>query len=322
MAIPNSSYPEIVSATIDKYSPELADNVENNNALLSRLRKRGNTKAVGGGVKILENLQYAENSTAMWFSGLELLNVGGSDVLTSASFDWKEFNVNVVMSTLEMAQNSGTAESVHRLVTAKVNNAELTARNSIAAALFYSNTESSGKAIGGLQHLVADLPTSGTVGGINRLNDAWWRNQYYDFSTEVVTASATTIQNAMNTIWINTVRGSDQIDLWVGGPTYFNYYLSSLQANQRFMDEKQASLGFAALKFMGGAADVILDGNCSATRFYGLNSKYIHYRPHSDWNFKSMDDKMAVNQAGVVMPLMWKGNMTISNPSLQGVVCA
>lgn len=165
MALPSSTYTELVTTTLDNYRSELADNITENNALLDRIKRKGNAQPVGGGVTILENLMYATNSTAKWFSGLETLTVTQSDTMTSASFTWKEYNVNVIVSGLEQAQNSGTKESVFNLVKSRIRNAEITAQNDIAAALFYSNTENSGKSIGGLQHLVADLPTSGTVGG-------------------------------------------------------------------------------------------------------------------------------------------------------------
>ena len=203
-----------------------------------------------------------------WYSGLEALNVSSSDVLTSASFAWKQANANVVISGLEQLQNA-SKEKMHDLLKARIKNAERTMRNNIATALFYSNTESSGKAIGGLQHLVADLPTSGTVGGIDASANSWWRNQFYDFSTESVTASASTITTAMNTIFINTTRNGETVDYFVAGSTYFEYYLASLQANQRFTGdmntgEGDAGAGFKSLKFWGGAADVFFDANCSA----------------------------------------------------------
>lgn len=61
MAIPNSSYTEIITTTLDNYRDTLADNVLTHNALLMRLNKKGNVDPVSGGVKILENLMYAEN---------------------------------------------------------------------------------------------------------------------------------------------------------------------------------------------------------------------------------------------------------------------
>ncbi len=321
MPVPNTSYTEIITTTIDNYSDTIADNVETHNSLLARVRKRGGSKPVSGGVTILENLEYAENSTFKWYSGLETLSVSASDVLTSASFAWKQANANVVVSGLEQLQNA-SEQQMHDLLKSRIKNAERTMRNNIGAALFYSNTESSGKAIGGLQHLVADLPTSGTVGGIDASAQTFWRNQFYDFSTLSITASASTITAAMNNQFINTTRNGETADYFVAGPTYFEYYLASLQANQRFESDESASAGFKSLKFWGGAADVFFDANCSATRMYCLNTDYIKYRPASTRNFVTLPDKVSVNQDAIVVPMVWAGNMCVSNRSLQGLILA
>ncbi len=319
MAIPNTSYTEIISTTLDNYRSKLSDNVLNHNALLAKLKANGNTDTAGGGAKLLENLMYDENGTFKWYSGYETLDVSGSDVLTSASFDWKQANCNVTMSGLEDLQNDGS-QAVHNLVKARITVAEKTMQNQIGASLFYANTEHSGKAIGGLQHLVADLPTSGTVGGIDRSTNAWYRNQFYDFSTESVTASASTIQHAMNRTYLRCTRGKDTPDLIVAGETYFTYYEESLQAQQRFMSETEAAGGFKGYKYKG--AVVVYDENCAATRMYLLNTDYIHFRPHARRNFVTLDRKSSVNQDATVVPLYWAGNMTISNASLQGVIVA
>lgn len=63
MAIPNSSYTEIITTSLDNYRDKLADNVLGHNMLLARLKRKGNTDPVSGGAKILENLMYAENGT-------------------------------------------------------------------------------------------------------------------------------------------------------------------------------------------------------------------------------------------------------------------
>jgi len=319
MAIPNTSYTEIISTTLDNYRSKLSDNVLNHNALLAKLKANGNTDTAGGGAKLLENLMYDENGTFKWYSGYETLDVSGSDVMTSASFDWKQANCNVTMSGLEDLQNDGS-QAVHNLVKARITVAEKTMQNQIGASLFYANTEHSGKAIGGLQHLVADLPTSGTVGGIDRSTNAWYRNQFYDFSTESVTASASTIGHAMNRTYLRCTRGKDVPDLIVAGETYFTYYEESLQQQQRFMSETEAAGGFKGYKYKG--AVVVYDENCAATRMYLLNTDYIHFRPHARRNFVTLDRKSSVNQDATVVPLYWAGNMTISNASLQGVIVA
>lgn len=243
-----------------------------------------------------------------------------SDVLTTANFDWKQANCNVTMSGLEEVQNSG-AEAMHNLIKARIEVAEATLQNNISAALFYSNTEQGGKAIGGLQHLIADLPTSGTVGGIDRSSNSWWRNQYYDFSDNSVTASSTTIQHAMNVIYLRSERGTEHVDLIVAGENYFTYFEESLQAQQRFMDANEKAVGgFRGYKYKG--ATVFYDPNCNTNRMYLLNSKYLHFRPAKSRNFVVLKDKVAVNQDASVTPLYWMGNLTISNAARHGVIVA
>lgn len=319
MAIPNSNFTEMLSVTLNAYGDELVDNVLNHNILLARLNRKGNVRPVSGGVKILENLMYAENGTVLWYSGYDTLSVQASDVLTSAEYDWKQLNTNVTMSGLEELQNSGK-EAVHNLMKARITVAEKTLQNTMGAALFYSNTENGGKAIGGLQHLVADLPTSGTVGGIDTAAQTWWANQYYDFSANSVTASATTIMHAVNTAYLACVRGTDAPDLAVAGSTYFNYFEEALQPQQRFTSASEAEAGFRSYKYKG--MDVVYDSNCAATRMYLLNTDYLALRPGKGRNFVQLDRKMAVNQDAVVVPLYWAGNLTAANRSLQAVIVA
>ncbi len=61
MASPNLS--ELVTTTLRKRSKKLADNVTNHNALLRRLRERGNTEITDGGRTIVQELEYSENTT-------------------------------------------------------------------------------------------------------------------------------------------------------------------------------------------------------------------------------------------------------------------
>lgn len=224
------------------------------------------------------------------------------------------------MSGLEEIQNSGK-EAMHNLIKSRIKVAEITMQNNISAALFYSNTEAGGKAIGGLQHLVADLPTSGTVGGIDASAQTWWRNQYYDFSDQSVTASATTITHAMNLMYLRTERGTEHTDLIVAGETYFTFYEERLQAQQRFMDVSAKAVGgFKGYKYKD--ASVYYDPNCSSTRMYMLQTKYLHFRPAKSRNFVVLKDKVAVNQDATVTPLYWMGNLTCSNRYRQAVIVA
>ena len=114
--------------------------------------------------------------------------------------------------------------------------------------------------------------------------------------------------------------GTDKPDLIVAGSTYFTYYEESLQPQQRFTTAGTAEGGFDSYKYK--SADVVYDANCAATRMYVLNSDYLYFRPAENRNFVQLDRKTAVNQDATVIPLYWMGNLTMSNASLQGVICA
>jgi len=314
---------EIVTTTLRYRSGKLRDNMSKNIALLSRLQDKENIAPVSGGRSIVEELEYAENSTFMYYSGDETLNVASSDVFTSAEYEWKQAAVAVKINGLELLKNSGR-EKVIDLLESRIKNAEKTMLNNLSTGVYSDGTGTGGKQIGGLQLLVSDAGT-GTVGGINSSTYTFWQNAVYDFSANGVAASALTIQDAMNSLYLSISRNRDVPDLIVADNTYFGYYWKSLQAIQRVTDEKMASAGFQTLKFMG--ADVVYDGGFSGTapsaHMYFLNTNYIKFRPHRDRNMVPMGaDRFSVNQDAMVKLIGWAGNLTCSNRSLQGVIIA
>lgn len=320
MASPNLS--EIITTTLRNRTGKLADNVSKNNAILYRLKQRGRNKPASGGRTLVQELAYQENGSFMWYSGYDPLDISAQDVISAAEFDWKQAAVAVTISGLEQLQNSGK-EKILDLLESRIDIAEKTMQNKISLACYADGTGNGGKEIGGLQLLVADSPSSGTVGGINRATWTFWRNLARDSSVAGVTLSSTTIQSEMGIMYSQLVRGTDRPDLIITDNNNWLLYLASLQAIQRITNDNLGQAGFTNLKYMD--ADVVLDGgvggNCPADHMYFLNSDYIYYRPHSDRNMVVMGgERMNTNQDAVVKLIGWAGNMTVSNASLQGVL--
>lgn len=321
MASPNLS--EIVTTTLRNRSGKLADSVSENTALLFKLKKKGNVKPVDGGRTIVQELEYAENGTYKRYSGYELLNIAPSDVFTAAEFDWKQVAVAVSISGLEELQNSGK-EKVIDLLESRIKNAERTMMNNMSTDVYSDGTADGGKQVGGLQLLVADSPTTGTVGGINRATWSFWRNYSFDATTDGgAAASASNIQSYMNRVWLNLVRNTERPDLLVADNNYYRFYWESLQAIQRITSDEMAKAGFESLKYQG--ADVVFDGgyngSAPSNHMYFLNTDYIHFRPHKDRNMVPLNpDRFSVNQDAMVKLIAWAGNMTLSNAFMQGVL--
>jgi hypothetical protein len=323
LASPNLN--EVVTTTLRNRSGKLADNVTNNNALLARLKQKGSIQPVSGGRTIVQELEYAQNGTYQRYAGYQVLNVQPSDVFTSAEFDWKQAAVAVTWNGLEIdVQNTGP-EQVIDLLEARIANAERTMANNLSYDLYSNGTADGGLQIGGLQLLIADAPSSGVVGGIDRGLWPFWRNQVYSGVTNGGAAiSQANIQSYMNQLWLMTKRQSDAVDLIVADNAYFNLYWLSLQAIQRITSQDTGKAGYANLKYMG--ADVVPDGGvgaaCPANHMYFLNTDFIKYRPSRKRNMTPLETVSSLNQDASVRFIAWAGNLTLSNAQLQGVLIA
>jgi hypothetical protein len=331
MAFANSAITDIIATTIQSRSGELADNLTNNNALLKRLKSKGNVRPFSGGNVILEEIMYNDPNTnnANSYSGYEVLNITPDSPISAAQFSITQYADSVTMSGLEMLQNS-SKEAIIDLLDGRMQVSEARLLNRIGSDIYGDGTGNGGKNITGLAAAVPDAPTSGTYGGINRANWTFWQSKKYSGTSDGGAAvSALNIQKYMTSLAIQLVRGNDKADLIVADNNYYSLYVQSLQAIQRITSEESAAGGFASLKFYGGgtSADVVLDGGvgnaCTANHMFFLNTNYIFLRPHKERNFVPIGgERQAINQDAIVKLYGWAGNLTCSNSFLQGVLIA
>jgi hypothetical protein len=304
------------------------NNRTNNNALLYKLRERGNVRPVSGGSVILEEIMYTDAATTNVnsYSGYEALNIQPNSPISAAQFNLKQYAAAVTISGLELLQNSGRERMID-LMEARLKVAEAQLMNRIATDIYGDGTGNGGKNIDGLAAAVS-TSTTGTYGGISRSTWSFWQNQQFDFTTDgggVV--SATNIQNYLNRATALAIRNADAPDLIVFDNVLWGFFTSSMQAIQRVTNEKMAGLGFASMKYYGGgvAADVVLDGGLTggdthvpSTTGFLLNTKYLNFRPHRDRNFVPIGgERQSVNQDAIVKLIGWAGNLTCSSPRLQ-----
>jgi len=315
----------------------------NNNALLRRLKQKGNVRPFSGGNVILEEIMYVDSSSinANSYSGYEALNIGVNSPISAAQFSITQYAAAVTMSGLEMLQNA-SKEQIINLMEGRVKVTEAQLMNRIDYDMYQDGTGNGGKNLTGLALAVADTPTSGTYGGISRTSWSFWQNQYYRGVTDGGAAvSAANIAQYLTTLCLRCVRGNNSPDLLIGSANYYGFYVSALQAIQRVNSSDgsaSAGAGFPSLKFYGGgiAADVVFGGGVNGavntagtaggeptSHFYALNTDYLFFRPHSDRNFVPIGgERQSVNQDAIVKLIGWAGNMTSSGPQFSGVLTA
>jgi len=317
MTNPNIS--EILTTTLNNYKKEVIDNIENFHPLFIRLKEKGNVIKESGGVAFRENLTYASNGTVQFQGEFDTFDTTIQDVITAADFEQKIITGTISMSGKEMKQNSGK-ERIVNLMEEKVKNLESSIKNILGSAIYSDGTGTGGQEIGGLQLLVADDPTSGTVGGIDRSSTegAFFRNKIYDFSVDSVTKDATTIRKAMNILYRRCqAQAGKQIDLITADDINFGFYEDSLQTIQRVASSKLADAGFDVLQYKG--ADVYYDPECPANHMYFLNSEHIKLKHLGDFLEKG-EVTRPVNQDVYVLPMTGLMNLTIDNARVHGVM--
>jgi len=317
MANPNIS--QLLTTTLDNYKKTITSNIENFHPLLIKLKESGNIVRESGGVSFQEKLTYASNGTVQFQGEYDTYDTTPQDVITSAEFAQKIITGTVTMSGLELEQNAGK-ERIVSLMAEKMTNLEESLKNTLGTNLYSDGTGSGGKEMGGLQLLIADDPTTGTVGGIDRstTDGTFFRNKLYNFSTESVTKSATTIQAAFNTLYRRCqAQAGSQPDLITADDINFGFFEDSLQTIQRIGDSKLGKLGFDVLKYKG--AEVYYDPECPANHTYFINTKHLKLK-HLGEFLKKGDSVRPVNQGVYVLPVEGYMNLTINNARVHGVM--
>lgn len=321
MASPNAVFSELVATTFRNHARDIVDNVSNNNALLRRLMDRGQIDHEDGGLTITQPLDYAQNGTYQRYSGYDILNIGASDVISAAEFQWRQIAMNVVASGLELRVNAGK-ERIINLVKARMKNAIRTFKNNFSSDLYSDGTLAN--QIGGLQSILSDAGT-GTVGGIDSGTFTFWQSAVQSAAAPLgggaaVVLGPSTIEGLMLGLWLQLVRGDDKPDLIISSNELYSFYEQSQLSIKRYTDAKEAKGGFMSLKYK--SADVMFDGGSGipTNHMYFVNSDFTRLVVHSDANMEVMEEMKPYNQDAAVVPILWMGNLTVSNRARQGVL--
>ena len=187
----------------------------------------------------------------------------------------------------------------------------------------------------GYKRALAGITAGDNSGG----NNEWWTGKLGSFElssfkrtpgtatgafswTEAIdlnTSNVAFLTVAMTRMYGALTKDNDQPDLIVTTQAIYDAYETSLQANKRFAgDDSIANAGFDSLRFKG--ATVVVDSHCPVGQMYFLNTDYLDFKVHSDRNFQFEDFRRLEASDNMQSRLFWMGQLTCSNPSMQGVL--
>lgn len=322
----NPNYTVLLSTTLNNYRQTLTDNIFGARPLSDFLMKKGRTRMLSGGVKIIEPIIHAVGQSGS-YGGYDAIAITPQTGLSAAEFDWRQLFGTIAISGIEEAQNNGKEQLIN-LLEAKIMQAEETLKDSVNLQLFGDGTGNSNKEWLGLSALISGMDKGGvparvgtaSVGGIDGAAQSYWNSIIAgDADGTAVELTLATLSTPYNT----ASKGNDKPDAMFTTQALFEGYESILLPSVRRSHQESADAGFDNLLFKG--KPIYYDDDCTAGTVYGLNSKYITLVGHKDRWFKnsgfsenSVTSTHATTGAGTVVDGRYAlitsyGNLTVRN---------
>jgi len=311
MSIYSDQFDVLVSTTLDKVRPKLADQITTDNALTAWLNSKSRVTLDGGSV-IRRPLLFAFNDTVTTYSGYDIIDTTPQEGLGWAEYEWRQQAGSVVISGEEVRKNSGAAQLIN-LLQAKVDQLRISVADDMNAMLWASSVGNGGKDFNSVPVLVKD---SGTIAGIDPNTYTWWK------STKAGTIDLTTFDgvsamvNLANTIRVNKSRA----DVAFASQAVYEAYQALAVPNMRFNDNGMADLGFENIAFQG--VPLIFEPDVPSGTIYMLNSDRLEFVQHSAAWLSLTEFQRPYNQDAKVALILSMGQLLTDSRRSHGFATA
>lgn len=267
----------ILASTLNEYREGLQEQWVQNNILLKHMEKDAKD-VIDGGISIIENLEYDDNSTVAWVGKTGTVSVAEDQFLTQARFIWATIAGAVTLYDHDLAQNTGKNQ-LFSLMEAKTRNLQRTFDDQLERALLASSTPDV-NTVNSLYDIVdSSDPSLGSLGDIARATYTWWQ------ATETASGSMATqgledIRTAAATV---ARSGSDPVSLHICTQTLYTAYQARLTPFERMTSKAKGDVEFDSLTFANKPVEFSFAAQSGL--WVGLNTKYLRFRINKNMNF-------------------------------------
>jgi len=310
-----------------------------------RALMKGKKSFPGGKEHIVEQLRTSYGSNFQWYYGSQTVTYNTRSTLAQSFFPWRSAHDGYTMNEDEFFQNGIT------IADGKPGNNSAFERDRLTN-LFEENNEAlrlgfdesfdmelcrdgtqHAEALAGLDHIVSLTPAVGTMGGIDRSTETYWRNH-------VATAlTSSTVVGAMETGWracsrnggrVNFIMaGSDFVDAFrTGAKTEIDRYKVVNGPTELDPAIKQAGihtgLHFNGTPILWNPVFADLDAADSPLtpwekRCYFLNLKHFRLRPAEGHDMVTRNPPRVYDKYAYYWGLTWKGSLTTNRANAHAV---
>jgi len=262
-----------------------------------------------GGYNITNPLTVGRNPNVTSYSYYDQLPVAQTDEFTTVEYRWSRVGGTVIISDQEQDENKGDA-MIFKLLKAKMEVLEESIKEKFSSYLYGAGA---GKDPYGLEALIPDDPTIGSLGGINRATEVQWRTSSYDFGSGGITSA--NIEEAFDDILMDLTLKGDKPDLILAGRDIYRTYRAAVRDKLVInLGELKGGKGMVDLGFGGIAHDripIVYDEDCAVNKAYFINSKYLRLHMLKGVNMKTKSLSAPWDTDAVGRRVVWQGQFCL-----------
>lgn len=267
----------LYNSTFEKYARGgFVDNVSARVPLFNWLRKSGAFDMWDGAGKwIQEEVLTTLPDYLQALGPYEQINLKPASGMEVVPFHPKEIVFPITITHREMEANKGKQQAIS-LIKSKIKQAELAFAEGLETMLFGDGTAQSGKVMLGLEAIMPDTNTAGSLGGFARSTNTWLRcpvvdGAKYSLAFDNLRAKMTNIKNTCT-------RGVVKPDIYITTQTVYEGYESLAFGKYTPTDKSGAiDLGFSGDLVFGGKP-VVFGDKIGAGRMYALSKDCLKFR--------------------------------------------
>jgi len=326
------------------------DEIARERPLLAKLMK-GKKTFPGGKQYISEQVRYKYDSNFQWYFGDDTVSYNRKDTVMQTQFPWAGahdgFSLNedlLLANGITITDNAGPSTNsgaemlqLTNLFEENIETLRLGFEESLDYDLHLDGTQDP-DALAGLDLMITLDPTTGTVGGIDRASNEWWRNNAVAGSSDIV--------EDMEKMWRDCTLNGGRPDFIIAGSAFVDafraaakdeisrYTILKTSGQNAQMDpsiEAQATstgLHFQQVPIVWDPTFDVLDADSAgssastpyANRCYFINTKHLTLRPAAGHDMVARKPDRNFNDYVWYWGLTYKGALTMNRANCHGVI--
>lgn len=298
----------------------------------------------GGRGAIKGNVKADYTTTFMGYTHDDTVTYANPANIKQYSYDWKELHAGISLTLTELKADGititdtttgeGTSNHSGREMTAisnllqdKLEDMDEGMGRSMNSIMQLDGTQSA-KVFPGLQYLIADDPTTGVVGGIDRAANSWWRNRS-QVGANKITSSVTTqaLSKKLRSEVRQLRRYGGQPNLWFAGSGFIEKLEAEIAEKGQytldgFMKGDATNFGMADISLRGVGKcqyDPSLDDLGRSNFCYMLDTRHIYPYVMEGEDMKKHSPARPPTQYVIYRGVTWTGALIARKMNAHGV---